>query len=267
MLGSETSDDSDVLNNYYNRLKMHVINTVNEDDYSKTSCDEISSKYVEILPIYTSSCTSIVSWRNVGLKSSNFVYGEVSMIDLYNVFIKYLDFDNTKSLKFVSLGCGSGPCMSAAYFSQKFHTIVGIELMKSKIRECEYLFKLLSSDYKKNDIIKTEVVFSEKNKNIDQLMTLNTTITEIDIIYNNFLSVDWSDADVVYCCATCLADDVLFELASLCQKLKKGSYIILIDRQDQFQKYLSEKSINNLILSSMITSSWGPCQINLFRLV
>jgi hypothetical protein len=102
---------------------------------------------------------------------------------------------------------------------------------------------------------------TEKSNNNTPFITTN-----IQIIYNNFLVVNWSDADVVYCCSKCLAPNVLLDIAILCQKLKKNSYIILIDTEVLFQQYIEEMSWKCVLTySSMITSSWGPCRVNVFQ--
>ena len=122
-----------------------------------------------------------------------------------------------------------------AFFTQ----IVGIDLMRSKIVECRLLMDIIQKSISEDDEEKMKTYIFEE----DFLNSYNSSESE---------GSGWSDADVVYACATCFADDVLIPLLDLFRNLKKGAHVILIDRMglsDNFERN-SERSCTNDIKSS-----------------
>ena len=264
---------------FYETTKKLVIKLV-EDENNKTYTQYVDnsllSTYPDIsLPIYEAVCKSSVNWKSCGLRASNFVYGEVDMFDIYEIIMKHIIFEDSDNirLQFTSLGCGSGPCMAAAYFSNKFQSIVGVDLMKAKIRECECLFALFSNSYYENHPIlgkKIEFCYSSDVSNniidIDKDDDIFNS-TFFKIIYGNFVNdYDWSQSHVVYCCATCLSLDVQNCMTEACLKMRKNSYVILIDNDTILSQSKQETSMHFVFVnSSSIACSWGMCTAYVYK--
>ena len=192
-------------------------------------------------------------------------FSRILLILLDSVSRQSAQSDNGKevpptSLKFVDLGCGMGSCMAAALLLSKgtrrnthrpvsssgmtsmnegsvtdgspstivpspppscvaplFSPIAGLDIMRSKVHECKSLMEALRNGTAGG----------------------GSTRIAVSVIEGDFLQsfkpaksgdTGWGDADVVYACATCFADDVLHPLVSLFGHLKPGAHVILIDR-------------------------------------
>ena len=141
-------------------------------------------------------------------------------------------------------GCHTmkGPCALPPLLL--FSQIVGIDLMRSKVRECRILVEVTNKMKNENEKLKV---------NSDRT-TDNIPFQEVHIFEENFLDSflpsetegsGWSDADVVYACATCFADDVLLPLVDLFCLLSVGSHVILIDRMVLSDTYRSSTNVTN----------------------
>jgi hypothetical protein len=236
-----------------------------------------NSSIDEVITFIRERCTNItadldvVSGKNAkqnalstGLNATNFVYGEVAVVDLVSLFALAMmappTLDGLATGKevaslFVSLGCGCGPCVSAAMISGLFTAVLGIEIMRYKAIEC----CLVASK------LKTSLVLSETQ-----------APSAVRIVEGNFCAVSWqSAADCVYSCATCYAPDQLKQLFHDCLQLKKGAKIVLIDSQILLDRELvseyeeQERQLIgvevavtapfDLIASKQCVASWGPC--------
>jgi SAM-dependent methyltransferase len=120
---------------------------------------------------------------------------------------------------FFDLGCGYGHALAAAAMFDldknnycNFSKIVGIEMMSSKILECQILMKRL------NEIVKEQE---------------NITLPEIELFEINFLTYDWSMGDIIYVCATCFTADVILQILIKVNELKSGSRFIILDKDLQ----------------------------------
>lgn len=176
------------------------------------------------------------------------------------------------NLKFVDLGCGSGSCLAAALLLSSIHsqrpllfssfdregqskaqtvplfsTVLGLDLMRSKVSECETLMEvLLGWDAALRQDSAVQVVEN------DFLQAFRPSEPE---------AISWHDADVVYACATCFADDVLEPLVALFQHLKIGAHVILMDRpvlSGTKQSSPNKSSPNKKPLNTEnLRSAWG----------
>lgn len=206
------------------------------------------------------------------LKSVNFVYGELSFYGMCRVLGDYAhtlaasllqddfgDGNNTnKSLCFVDLGSGAGASVAAAALSGLFTTVIGIEMMRTKVNICRFMIKHLQAlgakhilfDFGASDeptIIRTDS---------DVADSINNEIPpcKVDIVEGDFLLYPWwKIANVVYTACTCFSDDLMERILEKCLELKIGSLIVLLDRPvladraDQFA----------LVGSFATTASWG----------
>jgi hypothetical protein len=190
-------------------------------------------------------------------------FSRILLILLDSVSRQSAQSDNGKevpptSLKFVDLGCGMGSCMAAALLLSKgtkrntrrsavtsssmnegsvvdgspssvipspppscvaplFSPIAGVDIMRSKVHECEALMDILRNSALGGGSARIAVSVIEG----DFLQSFKPAISG---------DTGWGDADVVYACATCFADDVLHPLVCLFGQLKAGAHVILIDR-------------------------------------
>jgi hypothetical protein len=231
---------------------------------------------VECVPLSTVASSNKASKQNAlrcGLKASNFVYGEVSFIDLVSLFVLAAAVSvpspdpsvRTKAeSSFVSLGCGSGPCVAAAVMSGVFDNILGIEIMKYKFVECCFLASLIQGA-----IMSDGALQCLKPSGVSR-------IPVVRIVEGSFGSGNWQvGATVVYTCATCYASDQLEQLFRDCLLLDKGAKIVLIDSQVLLDTALAHKyqrqheqqyELNAgamppfvLIASKQCKASWGFC--------
>jgi hypothetical protein len=189
------------------------------------------------------------------------------------------------NLKFADLGCGSGSCLAAALLLSSIHsqrpslfssferegqskaqtvplfsTVLGLDLMRSKVFECETLMEVL---------LGWDTALRED--------------TAVQVVENDFLqafrpsepgATSWHDADVVYACATCFADDVLQPLVALFQHLKIGAHVILMDRpvlsgnkQSSPNKYSNKKPLNTESIRNGYGCGDGDDLFEMFGLV
>ncbi len=183
-----------------------------------------------------------------GLKAINFVYGEVDFLSFCKVLLLVHVPPNGV---FVDLGCGSGTCIAAAilapfYYSKycpstklnPFSRFIGIDLMKSKIDDCTRL------------LLEMEAIVGR------------AAWPEVSVIYDNFLNVDWTHADVVYTCATCFAQDQLDLLFQRFSDLKVGCYVIIMDNMA-----LADSPLFSVVGSAQCVASWGHSNAYVYRRV
>lgn len=220
----------------------------------KTRSESVKKLIAQDLAKSDSSRTG--HFRSSGLKAINFTHGEVLLPDFCRALLIALrsisecrgSTELAVDLKFADLGCGNGNCMAGALLVHEvwpaskfqkessaivpvsvnglsafephaapsrtplFSMVLGIDLMRSKVGECEALTAAMREGGYLED--KAEVRLSEG----DFLRSFRTEGT------------GWNNADVVYACATCFADDVMSPLVALFKKLKVGAHIVLIDK-------------------------------------
>lgn len=206
------------------------------------------------------------------LKTTNFVYGELSYQGMEFLLYHYasevlFSHPYVSSSKqgdrkcFVDLGSGSGVSLAAAALSGLFKTVIGIELMRTKVNICREMMKQLR--------LKGcwELYFDEDTRiDSNEKMTfhsaVNTTLCKVDIIEADFLSVPWWEvADVVYAACTCFSDDVLDQIIQRCLELKDGSLVVLLDRPI----HASVMAKNFKLLGSFQTrASWGETSVLIY---
>lgn len=209
-----------------------------------------------------------------GLKPVNFVYGELS----FRSFCKVLRIAGITSQNevFVDLGCGSGTCIAAAALMKHiscrdeqvigFSRVIGIDLMSSKINDCLAMVEQLRLACRNSS--------TNDSSNDDNL-------PQIDVKLGNFIQEDnlWIDADVVYSCSTCFADDLISALISKFLRLRIGARIILMDSTvlssditgNAYKSLVidktTDKPIFEMIGSCQCVTSWGIGNAYVYRKV
>ncbi len=187
-----------------------------------------------------------------GLECTNFVSGDVDYFDFQRILLIAGMHDGDS---FYDLGCGSGNCLLAAallgifkFPDQKYSKVVGIELKNSKVVECQLMLPR---------------IFEFCHDHLSKLPT-------IQIIEENFLSVDWSDGDVVYSCATVYSASQMQSLTEKLLLLKRGARVILlVDKQFPPDQTAScEGADGGFWLAHTvtdITTSWGKGVAYIYR--
>jgi hypothetical protein len=181
---------------------------------------------------------------NSGYSPGNFVYGEVS----FDSFLSILErWTRSSDQTFVDCGCGAGVTLAACgLFSgssrhgQNFSRIIGIDLMSSKVLECRTMVRILA-----------------------ELDSLYTKWLDIEVLESDFLSVDWSCADIVYSCATCFSDHMFSLLVAKLSSLKCGSRVLLMDKEIE---YSSNTPITfQLLASTPCQTTWGTGTMHIYE--
>lgn len=81
-------------------------------------------------------------------------------------------------------------------------------------------------------------------------------LKNISFLRNNWLEIDFSDADIIYVAGTCLSDETLDSLTEKIVKLKSGTYVISVSNLLNSDKLL-------LIKEMYLPFSWGKAEVYL----
>lgn len=199
------------------------------------------------------------------LKTVNFVYGELSFIGMCQVLRDYVrelcqghkyGEKQAEGLCFVDLGSGAGVSIAAAVLSGFFSTIIGVELMRTKVNICRAMISQLK------ELGSKELRFIIGGSILPPQSVECTLCTTVDIIEGDFLLVPWwTVADVVYAACTCFSEDLMQSIVENVLKLKCGSLIVLLDRPilvnlpQQFE----------LLGSFEAAASWGETAVFVYQ--
>lgn len=165
-------------------------------------------------------------------KATNFVSGDTNFSYFQDLLISLHLSDQEV---FVDLGCGIGECIAAAvllhYKLPQYHSlfkeVIGIDLQRSKLLECRFMVECLQEKV--------------------------TSLPPIRILEEDFLTVDWSHATIVYVCATCFTPSLLVSIIEKCMSLRTGSRLILLDKEITSEFHNSFQLINTITCKT----SWG----------
>lgn len=171
-----------------------------------------------------------------GTDNSEWVYGEIEFYD----FIKILECTNPKPNEiFYDFGTGVGKALVVAALFYPFKKCVGIEL-----------FENLAS------VAKEATVQLKTNNN----KALANPDVIFEILQQNFLTVDISNADVVFINATCYAGETWEKLNNqLAQQLRPGARVIITTQM------LTHTSAFRLQSQNLFTMSWGFSRVSIYE--
>ncbi len=173
------------------------------------------------------------------MHDTSFTYGEVTFYSFVRILEKATPLPGEI---FYDLGSGSGKAVFVAGLIFDFAKVCGIEKLDS-------LYTLSTSLLKKLDNLP------------ERKQLLPTKQFNIDFIHDDFLSVDFHDADIIFINATCFRGDLFQAIIQKLLKLKLGARIILgsanLENIGGFQ----------LIYSNMHLMSWGLNQIRIYQRV
>lgn len=168
-------------------------------------------------------------------KTQAHVYGEV----LPDSFRKILDVVKPRGGEvFCDLGSGVGRPVFLASLFFPFSRLYGVEIL----RELNEQANLLLIKYRA----------------LRHKWALQSDARDIEFIHGNFLTYDFSDADVVFMNSTCFYDELFSSLIAQSHALKKGSRVITLTRkiQSPFFTFLSGGNYR---------MSWGDVEVSFYE--
>jgi hypothetical protein len=175
-------------------------------------------------------------------RSKEFIYGEIDYLSFYTILEQAGLSDRDV---FYDLGAGSGKAVFTASLFFNVSKSYGIELLpplynqaNARIEKAKQLFE--------NTNNKTEKKYLQQ-------------ISSIQFINHNFLSYDFSDADIIYVAATCLGDSTWENLIHKMAGLKPGSRVIVTTKNIQHEKF-------EIIYQGIDLMSWGLCPVTIYKI-
>lgn len=176
-----------------------------------------------------------------GHSPSNFVVGDTEFSSFQSLLQEICDPEQAEA--FVDLGCGRGEVVAAAALfnlaagRRGIASVLGIDLMHYKTDECKRLCSRI----------------------LGMANQTEAMLPSVDILEEDFTQVDWSEASVVYACATCFSEPLMELLREKCQQLRSGAKVVLLDRE------MDQSCGWTLLLEKMMRTSWGQGRAFAYR--
>lgn len=173
--------------------------------------------------------------KKLNYETKAHVYGEV----LVDSFTKILEVVQPKQGEtFYDLGSGVGrPVFIAALFFP-FQRLYGVEILKELNEQSNVLLA--------------------KYRALRKKWALQQDERDIRFIQGNFLSYDFSDADVVFMNSTCFYPELFANLIRRSSLLKKGSRMVVFS-------YKIDSPFFTLVSSGVYRMSWGMVDVNFYE--
>ena len=172
------------------------------------------------------------------IQNKEFIYGEIDFLSFYTILERASPCEQDI---FYDLGSGSGKAVLSAMLFFNVHQSIGIELLPPLYKQSNIQFEKAIRQFQKNN-----------NEYLSQMQ-------RIQFINDSFLHFDFSNADIIYVAATCLADATWNELVSKMALLKPGSRIIVATRTIVHKHF-------ELIYEGIELMSWGLCPVRIYKL-
>jgi hypothetical protein len=169
-----------------------------------------------------------------------FIYGEIDLLAFHHIIEKS---EPKHGEIFYDLGSGSGKAVFSAALYFDFKICFGVELM-----DVLYKNSLTSLDKAKH-LIKTKA-FPEDG--------YSHKLSKIRFIKSDFLTHDFSDADIIYLAATCLSDDTFRNLINKISMTKIGTRVVVATRKIHHDAF-------ELVHDSVELMGWGLCHLRIYR--
>lgn len=174
---------------------------------------------------------------NLGLDDDACVYGEIQFLPFFALLDKVEPRANEV---FYDLGSGAGKAVLAAALCFDFSRLCGIEMLPA----LSQLANEQVSNAKCMALREGNAIFLPK-------------LDRIQFINDNFLHLNFSDADVVFITATCYHYSTWEKLIDKLIDLKPGSRVIVITKKIQNEKF-------KLICQSRELMSWGISSVYIY---
>lgn len=179
--------------------------------------------------------------RLLGIKSDEFVYGEIEFLSFYHILEK---IQPQAGEVFYDLGSGSGKAVFAAALSFDFSKVCGIELLPALHRKAQ------------EQQLKCKNLILRQNKAFQDIYLKK--LAGATFIRASFLEADFSEADIVYVAATCLGEETWAAVIAKLVDLKPGSRVIVATKHIQHAAF-------ELLESGPELMSWGLCTVNIYK--
>jgi SAM-dependent methyltransferase len=158
------------------------------------------------------------------------IYGELSIYAFLYLLALILKKDQAK---IYDLGCGDARLLLAAVLFFKNIHAVGIEIIPEIKNAASNIALSLQSKIHKNK-------------------------SNLSIIENDFLKVDFSDAEIVYVNGVALVTSTWGEVNEKFKALNKHVYVISVERK-------LDEQVFELIYAQVHHASWGKARVYIFR--
>lgn len=169
-----------------------------------------------------------------------FIYGEIDLLAFHHIMEKS---EPNNGEVFYDLGSGAGKAVfsAALYFDLK--RCIGVELM-------DVLYKKSLANLDKAKYLLKRSAFPDD--------VFSSKLSRIQFVKNNFLTHDFSDADIIYLAATCLSDDTFRNLINKISMTKVGTRVIVATRKVYHDAF-------ELVYDSVELMGWGLCHLRIYR--
>ncbi|MDF1827065.1 MAG: hypothetical protein P1U39_02180 [Legionellaceae bacterium] len=171
-----------------------------------------------------------------------FIYGEIDLLAFHKMIEKA---EPKKNDIFYDLGSGAGKAVFSAALYFDFNRCVGIELMDVLYK------KSLASLSKAHAILKSSAFAGD----IDE-----QKLSKISFVKHDFLTYDFSDADIIYLAATCLSEQTLGNLINKISMTKKGTRVMIATKTIEHDAF-------KLVYDHVELMGWGLCHFRIYRRV
>ena len=149
--------------------------------------------------------------KREGYISTTLTYGEIkfeTFAELFHILKMRHGAMSEDGGVFVDIGCGIGKPVFCAALLHKFNRIVGIEILEDLYKVCIETMHLWTKSVKP--------VLGEEYTQEMQFSFLN----------NDVLTVDWSDANIVFMNSTCFNRSLMVDLSFKAKALAPGALVV-----------------------------------------
>lgn len=186
--------------------------------------------FEEIYRNYDGYQISSADKANLGITSSDFVYGEISFDGFINLLSK---INPNEEDIFYDLGSGLGkPCLAISLV-YKIKKAIGLELLPSLLKASQEI------------ALKAKSYFPDLN--------------EIEFRKEDYLKADFSDGTIIFAHITCLPDEEVKILEEKFLKLNKGARIIVITKR------LENSQDLKIIDEGEVRMNWGIATYRIYQ--
>ncbi len=181
---------------------------------------------------------SLSARRRMSYEDKAFTYGEV----LSDSFCQILSVVKPAPGEiFYDLGSGTGRAVFLAYLLYSFQKSVGVEILKELYKTAESVKSRFETS------IKPTLPQEKQNQSVE-------------FINEDFLTVDLSNADVVFANSTCFYPELMTGLERKLETLKKDTRVIVLTQYLQSPKFL-------LTNKDVFQMSWGKAEVHFYTKV
>ncbi|NCT57322.1 MAG: hypothetical protein GW760_06420 [Legionella sp.] len=180
----------------------------------------------------------LIKYKN----NREFIYGEIDLLAFHKMIEKA---EPKEGAIFYDLGSGAGKAVFSAALYFDFNRCVGIELMDVLYK------KSLVSLSKAHAILKSSAFVGD---------VYEQKLSKISFVKHDFLTYDFSDADIIYLAATCLSEQTLGNLINKISMTKRGTRVMIATKKIDHDAF-------ELVYDNVELMGWGLCHFRIYRRV